>query len=545
MTAVTTYRSTGSGVAPGTAIAPLWRADRPLPATVEVRPDDVGPAFAAVAADLDRLADRVRAEGRSAAADIVAVGALIAADVTLVDDARAAVAGAGDPLRALLDAVERHARAIEELPDPVLRERGADIRQIGRRVVSRLAHGAGGGPPSGAFALVAAEVGPADLLDRLGQGLAAVVAVRGGANSHAAIVARSTGLPLVAGVDPGVLDLPDGTPLLVEAAAERGLVVADPGAAEVGRASDQTVRAAGRRALLAAERGQPHVTADGQPFTLLCNVATDVEVRAGLDAGAEGIGLLRTELPFVEAGNWPTEGDHRRALRPILAEARGLPVTARLLDFSGDKVPPFLRGGPAGLAALLAEPAVLAAQLRALIDLGRDVHLRIMVPMVRAPEELAAVRAVVGSLAGSVPVGAMVETVAAGSRITELAPVADFFSIGTNDLTGEVLGLDRRDPAARPELAAHPSVLAIIERVVAASGRPVSVCGDAGAHPVTLPLLVGAGVRAVSVAAARVDETRYLLRRLDTADCRRVFTEALRLRDADEVAELVRERIRT
>jgi phosphoenolpyruvate-protein kinase (PTS system EI component) len=542
MTAVTAYRSTGSGAAPGTAVAPMWRADRPLPATVEVRPDDVGPAFAAVAADLDRLADRVRAEGRSAAADIVAVGALIAADVTLVDDARTAVAGAGDPLQALLDAVERHARAIEELPDPVLRERGADIRQIGRRVADRLAWaGLDAGRPAGTFVLVGAEVGPADLLDWLGQGLAAVVAVRGGANSHAAIIARSTGLPLVTGVDPGVLDLPDGTPLLVEATAERGLVVADPGAAEVGRASDQAVRAESRRALLATERGRPHVTADGQPFTLLCNVATDVEVRAGLDAGAEGIGLLRTELPFVEAGSWPTEGDHRRVLRPILAEARGLPVTARLLDFSGDKVPPFLRGGPAGLAALLAEPGALAAQLHALIDLGREVDLRIMVPMVRAPEELVAVRAMVSG----VPVGAMVETVAAGSRITELALVADFFSIGTNDLTGEVLGLDRRDPAARPELAAHPSVLAIIERVVAASGRPVSVCGDAGAHPVTLPLLVGAGVRAVSVAAARVDETRYLLRRLDTGDCRRVFTEALRLRDAGEVAALVQERIRS
>jgi phosphoenolpyruvate-protein kinase (PTS system EI component) len=542
MTAVTAYRSTGAGVAPGTAVAPLWRADRPLPATIEVRPDDVTAAFAAVAADLDRLADRARAEGRSAAADIVAVGALIAADVTLVDDARAAVAGAGDPLRALLDAVERHARAIGELPDPVLRERAADIRQIGRRVADRLARaGRGDGRPAGAFVLVAAEVGPADLLDWLGQGLAAVVAVRGGANSHAAIVARSTGLPLVTGVDPGLLDLPDGTPLLVEATAERGLVVADPGAAEVGRASDQTVRAEARRALLAAERGQPHVTADGQPFTLLCNVATDVEVRAGLAAGAEGIGLLRTELPFVEAGSWPTEGDHRRVLRPILAEAHGRPVTARLLDFSGDKVPPFLRGAPAGLAALLAEPAALAAQARALVDLGREVDLRIMVPMVRAPEELAAVRAAVVG----VPVGAMVETVTAGARIAELAPVADFFSIGTNDLTGEVLGLDRRDPAARPELAAHPSVLAIIGRVVAASGRPVSVCGDAGAHPVTLPLLLGAGVRTVSVAAARVDETRYLLRRLDTAQCRRVFAEALRLRDADEVAALVRERIRT
>ncbi len=224
MTAVTAYRSTGSGVAPGTAVAPLWRADRPLPATVEVHPDDVGPAFTAVAADLDRLADRARADGRSAAADIVAVGALIATDVMLVDDARSAVAGAGDPLQALLDAVERHARAIEELPDRCC---GSGPPTSGR---------SGGGSPIGWPAPGSTMAGRAGrsswspprsarptCSSWLGQGLAAAVAVRGGANSHAAIVARSAGLPLVIGVDPGVLDLPDGTSLLVEADAGGGL----------------------------------------------------------------------------------------------------------------------------------------------------------------------------------------------------------------------------------------------------------------------------------------------------------------------------------
>jgi phosphoenolpyruvate-protein kinase (PTS system EI component) len=223
MTAMTGYRSTGSGVAPGTAVAPSWRADRPLPANpAEIRPDDVTAAFGAVAAELDRLAERARGQGRQAAADIVAVGALIASDVTLVDDARNA-ASSDDPIRAVLDTVERHARAIEELPDPVLRERGADVRQVGRRVADRLA-GAAATRPAGSFVLVADEVGAADLLEWLGHGLVAVVAVRGGANSHAAIIARSTGLPLVTGVDPAVLDLPDGTRLLVDAAGT-GLVV--------------------------------------------------------------------------------------------------------------------------------------------------------------------------------------------------------------------------------------------------------------------------------------------------------------------------------
>src|SRR5204863_68692 len=173
----------------------------------------------------------------------------------------------------------------------------------------------------------AAELGPADLLEHVGQGLAAAVAVRGGANSHAAIIARSVGLPLVVGVDPAVLDLPDGTALLVDA--EVGVVVVDPAAAEVARADAASVRDGERRALLAAERWWTHATADGQPFELLCNVASDTEVRIGQDSGASGVGLLRTELPFVAADRWPTEADHRRALRPILSEAAGAPGTVR------------------------------------------------------------------------------------------------------------------------------------------------------------------------------------------------------------------------
>jgi phosphoenolpyruvate-protein kinase (PTS system EI component) len=146
----------------------------------------------------------------------------------------------------------------------------------------------------------------------------------------------------------------------------------------------------------------------------------------------------------------------------------------------------------------------------------------------------------------AVPIGAMVETVAAVGAMDKLCAVADFFSIGTNDLTAEVLQLDRTDPRARPELTAHPRVLDLVARTVTAArlaGRPVSVCGDAGAHPVTLPLLLGVGVRQFSVACARVDETRYRLRRLDATACARLIGEALAMRDADDTAELVRRNV--
>jgi phosphoenolpyruvate-protein kinase (PTS system EI component) len=350
-------------------------------------------------------------------------------------------------------------------------------------------------------------------------------------------------------VDPQLLDVPDTTTLLVDA--DAGTVVADPDRTDVERAHAAAQRDADRRTRLAAERDRPHVTADGQPFTLSCNVASDLEVQVGRDSGSEGIGLLRTELPFLTFTRWPTEADHRQALRPILAEASGWPVTVRLLDFDHDKTPPFLAGRPAGLAALLGNPVALEAQVRAVVELGRDVKLRIMVPMVSTVDELRVVRDVVDRVAAergtpSPPVGAMVETIAAVEATAQLCLAADFLSIGTNDLSAAVLDLDRTDPRARPELAAHPRVLELIRRVVSAAraaARPVSVCGDAGAHPTTLPLLLGAGIRHVSVACARIDETRHRLSRLNTVECEALLGEALRRSDADQAAALVRARI--
>ncbi|MEV0715854.1 putative PEP-binding protein [Asanoa sp. NPDC050611] len=175
-----------------------------------------------------------------------------------------------------------------------------------------------------------------------------------------------------------------------------------------------------------------------------------------------------------------------------------------------------------------------------------------MVPMVSTADQLTPVRAAVEAAAANLgtpvpPIGAMVETVSAVREIDAVCQASDFISIGSNDLTSEVLDLDRVDPRARTELAAHPRVLALIGRVVeaavAAGLPPLTVCGDAGSHPTTLPLLLGAGVRSVSVAVARIDETRWRLRRLDTGQCRAVFTEALRQGGAGDVAELVEERI--
>ena len=252
----------------------------------------------------------------------------------------------------------------------------------------------------------------------------------------------------------------------------------------------------------------------------------------GLAAGAAGVGLLRTEIPFVGARAWPTQAEHEAALRPVLSLLAGRPAVVRLLDFSGDKVPPFLAGssGPKpanGLTSLLAAPDALGDQLRAILATGRDTDLRIMVPMVTAVRELTDVAALLADVAAQddiegLVLGMMVEVASTAAGVSAFTSTAGFFSVGTNDLTSEVLGIDRADPRMSPALAADPRVLALLARVTTAAAAarvPVSVCGDAAADPAVLPLLLGLGIRTFSVGAARVPQVAAWVAGADSARC--------------------------
>ncbi|MDT7539038.1 MAG: multiphosphoryl transfer protein, partial [Actinomycetota bacterium] len=377
-------------------------------------------------------------------------------------------------------------------------------------------------PPDGQVVLVDEEVCAPDLLE-FADRLAGAVSLRGGASSHAAIVARSLGLPLVSQVDPGVLRTPDG--VLIEVDGTAGRVCVGPARAfsVVGERS---------AAALAVARSLPATTRDGVDVTLLANIASPIEARRAVDAGAAGVGLLRTELLFLDSDTWPTAAQHEAQLRPILEVLAGRPVVVRLLDFSNDKVPAFVQPllAASGTApVLLAAPAALDEQLRAILSAGRGHDVRVLVPMVTSPAELELVRSRLTVLATGQrvpPVGAMIESPAAVDDLATLLPVADFISIGTNDLTATTLGFERSDPRLGPALAGRPEVMTQVERVVrlaSAYGTPVSVCGDAAADAVVLPLLLEVGVTSVSVAPSRHDAVRALVREqsVRTAGARR------------------------
>jgi phosphoenolpyruvate-protein kinase (PTS system EI component) len=540
MTRPSRYR--GLPVSEGVAAGQLYSGDTQAgrhPAT----PDEVAAAFAAVAQERSALAQRLRDDGRGDEADIVAVSALIAADPALVDPAVAAAREGADAAAAIESSAAAQAAALAALANPDLAARADDVRQVGNAVLARFAGGAPVPPPAGNFILVQRDVDPVDLIRLADSGLAGAVSVSGGASSHAAIIARGLGVPMLAGADPDVLTVPAGRQAILDGAS--GQLIIDPSpqklAAIAGSATPRwtdgitgSANGVPQPGAAACPAGAP-CTADGQQITLLCNVASATETRLGLAAGAAGVGLLRTEIPFTSATAWPTEADHRSALDPVLGLLTGRPAVVRLLDFSGDKVPPLLAGGPSGLAALLSHPRALGDQLRAVLRSGRETRLSLMVPMVSTLDEMARVRSALVDAAADVgadvpDLGMMVELTATASAADEFARASDFFSIGTNDLTSQALGLDRADPAMRPALAADPRVLALIAKVVqaaAAADMDVSVCGDAAADPAVLPLLIGLGVRKLSVGAARLPQVAEWIADADISTCAALASQAL------------------
>jgi phosphoenolpyruvate-protein kinase (PTS system EI component) len=546
-------RFSGLPVSDGIAAGALHIADVDTVASATAA--QVRRAFAAVSAERAALAERLRGAGRDEEAAIIDVGALISADSALVGPAVAAVRAGTDAVTAVRHAAEAQASVLEALPVPELAERAGDVRQIAHAVLEHLSGNGTAPHPAGDFILVRREVSPADLIELAEAGLVGAVSVAGGASSHAAIIARGLGVPMVTGVDAAVLAAQAGEPALLDA--DTGQLTVGPGAAELAAAPSST--GPGQPA---PQPSGPPRTADGHEVTVLANVASPAETRRGLAAGAAGVGLLRTEIPYAEALAWPTLAEHRAQLAPILGMLAGRPATVRLLDFSGDKIPPFLRGltppggggdsapGTAGLAALLTHRTALPDQLRAVLEAGRHTRLAVLIPMVSSLDEVSRVRDVLTQAAAATGaqlplLGIMVELQATAAAADTFAPAVDFFSIGTNDLTGQVLGLHRRDPAAKPALAAHPQVLALISRVADAgrrAGIPVSVCGDSAADPLVLPLIAGIGVRTLSVPAAQVHRVRSRLAELDTAACAALAAQALQAATVEEVWKLVAQR---
>jgi phosphoenolpyruvate-protein kinase (PTS system EI component) len=472
---------------------------------------------------------------------------MMAEDPMLLDAVGSAVLDRGlTAASAIRVEVESAAALLDTLGDEELAARASDVRSLGRRALRILSHESlrVDRASVGDSILVARDLGPADVIELDGD-VRGIALADGGVTGHAAIVARGLGLPMVVGVGLDLMRLHEGETCIVDG--DQSSVIASPDEQRLEKVRSAMTAAASARDRAMASRALPTVTRDGRTVRVLANAATPTEVRAALEAGADGVGLLRTELAFLEAKHWPSVAEHRRTLDPVLAQLHGLTATVRLLDFGGDKTPPFLKGVfGRGVELLLEDSDALAAQLEAILEVGDETELRILIPMVTEPSQVRAVWAAIEPIAARrrsrVPlVAAMVEVPAAAVMADRIAPEVGMFSIGTNDLTSFQLGIDRARPGGAP--AHHPAVLQLIADTVEAArvaGIPVEVCGEAASNPLVMPLLVGLGVDELSVGAAAVARVRSWVRALDYEEASAIALRALRAESATEVESLER-----
>jgi phosphoenolpyruvate-protein kinase (PTS system EI component) len=531
----------GVSAAPGVAFGSAVVLDRVgagaatiIPASERARElDRALQALDVVASELEDIVSGLRGAGRNSDADIVETGVLMSADPELAARVEALVMSSGRPApEALREAADESAQKLTLLADPVLAERADDVRSLGRRAAAR-ANGLRPGTASGV--LIAKTLGPADVAE-LAMKAKGVALVGGGVTAHAAIVARSLGVPMVVGLGADVLDVIDGEEVVLDG--DVGVLVRHPEAGRIAAALVEAERRHSARQDAVANRLEPAQTKDGRRLRVLANASSVTEVIEALEQGAEGVGLLRTELSFLDAQAWPTFAEQASFLSLVLAPLTGRIATVRLLDFGGDKTPPFLRGATGrGIELQLESPEALKTQLAAIVDAGSDVKLRILIPMVTSPAQLRAVREMLATVLAGRPspqVGAMIETPVAADRAAEIARECDFLSLGTNDLTQLVLGLDREQSKSAP--VTDVRVLRLIDATVRAgnaAGIPVDVCGEAASDAIAMPILVGLGVDELSVAAARVGEVRSWVRGLGYAACREIAERRLLGQPAD------------
>jgi multiphosphoryl transfer protein len=508
----------GVSAAPGIASGLAVVLDRPQPrvmpaiaAAARGREADLArAALVASGAELQAIASRLRESGRDDEADIVETGVLMAADSSLIKLVESLVLHSGlHADAALARASDQIATDLASLGDPTLALRADDVRSLGRRAA---AHAGGGRAATVGGVLVAKSLGPADVAELSPTGIALV---GGGVTAHAAIVARSLGIPMVVALGDDALEVVDGEGVILDG--DAGLLVRHPEAGRMKAAREHGERRRMARDLARARRLEPAVTRDGRRITVLANAASVAEVIEAGEQGAEGVGLLRTELGFLDSHAWPSFEKQVAFLTPILARLEGQVATVRLLDFGGDKTPPFLHGATSrGIELLLESPAQLTTQLAAILVAGGKTKLRILIPMVTNPLQVNAVRECLEAALDGRPgpqVGSMIETPEAAVRADEIARVSDFLSLGTNDLTQLVLGLDREQSKTAP--VTDIRVLRLIDatmRAGRAAGISVDVCGEAASDGVAMPIMIGLGADELSVAAARVGEVRQRIR---------------------------------
>lgn len=469
--------------------------------------------------------------------------------------------------QALGEACEEVCGMFAALDDDYLRGRTDDVRdvcaRIGRILSGETAHDPFAGLAPGTI-VVADELAPSDTAQMDFSRVAGLVTAHGSVTSHVAIIARNKGIAALVGVAGCMRQVRTGDRLIIDG--ERGELIVDPDPA-TGRKYAARLESLRQDAFrCAADAQAPAVTPAGRRITVLGNAANVDEVRRALDAGAEGIGLFRSEFLYMQGPALPDEERQFAAYRAAAELCGARPLTVRTLDIGGDKALPYMHFEPEenpflgwrAIRVSLAMPELFRTQLRALLRASAFGNVRVMFPMIASVGEFRAAKAVVETCmaeldAEGVPydrdiaLGVMIETPAAVFIADELAARARFFSIGTNDLTQYLTAVDRGNPEVRAYYQTyHPSLFRLIGYVVrsfAAQGKPVGVCGEMGGDPLAAAVLIGLGMRQLSMGAASVASIKQMILSTSCETAKALAETVCGLSTADEVRKYLKEHI--
>lgn len=550
---------------PGIGVGPAQRGEPALLDVPDARTDDpvqewrrLREALAAVRDDVQRVRARVTRELGEAAAALVDTHLLLLDDPALHEEVRSLLDGGRAAAPAWSTVLTRLAEEMAAIPDPYLRARAPEVQAVRDQVLRQLLGGSGSTATS-AGVLVCAELTPAEVAELDPARVSAVLLAFGSPTAHSAIMLRTKGIPAVVAAGPAVLDIAEGT--LVAVDGTRGEYVIDPPAEVLEALRARAVERAHRARHAHAHAAAPAATRDGVSVLVGANICGVPDAQAAADLGADLVGLVRTEFLFLARPQAPDVDEQEATYRALAERLAGRRITLRTLDVGGDKslsylpMPPQTNPslGVRGIRLSLARPHLLAEQLLAMVRLAHDAPVSVMFPMISTLDEFRRARSLLDEAItrdgrprpAGLRVGIMVEVPATALRAATFAPHVDFFSIGTNDLTQYALAAERGN-AAVAELGdpLDPGVLRLIDAVCAGAGGqvPVAVCGNMAADERTAALLIGLGVRELSVPPAAIPTIKQAVRTLHSGAAAEAGALALAAESASAVRALLAHR---
>ncbi|OOZ38556.1 phosphoenolpyruvate--protein phosphotransferase [Solemya pervernicosa gill symbiont] len=553
------------GVAIGTAVVRYPHAD--LSAVPDRRADDpeaeelaFRAAVTAVRVDIETIVERMRPVLPAEDSALFDAFIMMLDGDSLVEKSVERIRDGNWAPGALRNTVDEHVNIFEEMDDPYLRERAQDVRDLGRRILQYLQEGDTTRIDYPAdTVLVGEEITASMLAEVPTERLTGIVSVSGSRTSHVAILARALGVPVVMGADDLPVTRVDGAEIIADGYS--GRIYVNPGPMVV-QEFERLVREEDELSDgLKALRDLPAESPDGVRIPLYANTGLLSDIGPSLNSGAEGVGLYRTEFPFMIRERFPSEQEQYEIYREVLESFAPRPVTLRTLDVGGDKALPYFPIeednpflGWRGIRITLDHPEIFLVQLRAMLraSAGLD-NLNLLLPMISSVDELddsidlidrAYNELIEEGVAVKRPkIGAMVEVPSAVYQADVLAKRVDFLSVGTNDLTQYLLAVDRNNARVADLYdSLHPAVLRAMMQIVEGArrfGKPVSVCGEMAGDPASALLLLGMGVDSLSMSTGSLARVKWVIRTIDAEKARSLLQEALLLERSSEIREQI------